>query len=134
MSTILFHEKISEDNYKEYVEQIMNIFHLSSYDKSILFALRFEKSDCIMQLSILNQDGQSQEYEKVHIDSNAPYFYEFLEYLVSEFRSHCEIEKEDIVNLDDDHYVAFRMITKYNDLITMDGLTESQANRFLYEH
>lgn len=133
MNTVLFNEKITENNYKEYVEQIMNVFRLSSYDKSILFSLRFEKADCVMQLSILNQDGQRQEYDINHIDSNDSYFYEFLEYLVSEFRNHCEITKEDIVNLDDDHYVAFRMITKYNDLITLDGLTESQANRFLKE-
>lgn len=130
MNSILFNEKISENNYKEFVKQIMNVFQRSSYDESMLFSLKFEQSDCIMQLSILYHDGSQKKYKEVHMDSNESYFYDFLDYLVTEFRNHCEIEKEDIVNLDDDHYVAFRMITKYNDLITMDGLTESQANRF----
>ena len=67
MNTILFHEKITENNYKDFVEQIMNVFRLSSFDKSILFSLWFEQSNCVMQLSILNQDGNKQEYEKVLI-------------------------------------------------------------------
>ena len=131
MDSIIFDDKITENNYKEFVSKIMDVFSLSSYDKSILFSLEFVESDCVMKLAIIHQDGNSQNYPEIRVDSNESYFFDFLNYMVSEFRNHCEITKEDIVNLDDDHYVAFRMITKYNDLITMDGLTESQANRFL---
>ena len=84
-----------------------------------------------MKLSVLRNDGNKQEYEEVKVDSNEPYFYDFLDYLVKSIREHCEITREDIVNLDDDHYVAFRMITNYNDLITMDGLTETQAKKLM---
>ena len=131
MDSVIFKDKITENNYKEFVEQIVNVFRLSNPDKYILFSLRLENSDCIMKLSILRNDGSSQNYEEVKIDSNEPYFYEFLDYFVASIRDHCEIVKEDIVNLDDDHFVAFRMISKYNDLLTFDGLTQEQANHLL---
>jgi len=131
MNPVIFNDKITKDNYQEFVEQVVNIFRISNLDKYILFSLRIENSTCIMKLSVLRNDGNKQEYEEVKVDSNEPYFYEFLDYFVKSLREHCEITREDIVNLDDDHYVAFRMITNYNDLITMDGLTETQANKLM---
>ena len=131
MNSIIFNEKITENNYMEFVEQILNVFRLSNFDKYILFSLRFDNSICVMKLSVLNHDGNKQEFEEVKLDSNESFFYSFLEYMVQQLREHCDITKEDFVNLDDDHYVAFRMITKYNDLITIDGLAESQAKRLL---
>lgn len=131
MNPVIFSDNLTKDNYQEFVEQVVNIFRISNLDKYILFSLRFEESTCIMKLSVLRNDGNKQEYEEVKVDSNEPYFYEFLEYLVKQIREHCEITREDIVNLDDDNYVAFRMITNYNDLITMDGLTETQAKKLM---
>ena len=131
MKDILINDKITEDNYHEFVEQIVNIFRISSLDKSILFSLKIEKADCNIDLSILRNDGNKQEYERVTIDSNEPFFYDFLHFLVKSIREHLEIIKEDYVNLDDDYFVAYRMITKFNDLITFDGLTEDQAKDLL---
>ncbi len=131
MNSKIFSERLTENNYKDFVEQILNVFRLSNFDKYILFSLKFEQAICVMRLSILRNDGNKQEYEEVRVDSNEPYFYEFLQYMVNQFREHCDITREDVVNLDKDHYVAFRMITKYNDLITIDGLSESQAKGLL---
>ena len=131
MNSILYNDRITEDNYSDFVEQIVNIFRLSSPDKYIMFSLQLDRQDCIIQLSILNNDGNKQEYEPIKMNNNSDYFYEFLDRLVSRLRDTCEIMTEDMVNLDDDHYVAFRMITKFNDLITIDGLTEGQANHLL---
>lgn len=131
MNSIIFNEKITEENYTDFVEKIVSIFRISSYDKYILFSLKLEKQDCIMHLSVLRNDGDKQEFEEIRVNNNSSFFYDFLDTLVFRLREVCEITKEDIVNLDDDHYVAFRIITKYNDLITIDGLAESQANRLL---
>ena len=110
MKSILFNEKITENNYADFVEQLVNVFRLSSFERSILFSLKFEKTICIIQLSILNQDGNRQEYEEVHVDSSESFFNDFLEHMVSAFRNHCVIVKEDIVNLDNDEWRNERLI------------------------
>ena len=35
----------------------------------------------------------------------------------------------DIVNLDKDEYQTFRLVSKNNDLVTIDGLTKEEANK-----
>lgn len=131
MSAIIFNEEITKENYTEFVEKIVNIFRLSSSDKYILFSLKLIKQECVIDLSVLRNDGNNEVFDPIHMDSNSEYFYDFIKVLVDRLRESLEIVKEDIVNLDDDHYVAFRMITKFNDLITIDGLAESQANKIL---
>ncbi len=131
MSSIIFNEEITENNYKDFVEKIVNVFRLSNYDKYLIFGLKIEKNECIIKLSIFNSTGDRQEYEDIKMECDEKYFYIFLKYLVSQLRDNSSIKKEDIVNLDDDHFVAFRMITEHNDLVTIDGLTESQANDLL---
>ena len=127
----MFNEKISEHNYHEFIDQIINVFRLSSFDKYILFSMKIENKECVIQLSILNSDGEKREYEDLKIDSSDSFFHELLDELVIRLRENCEITKEDIVNLDGDAFVAYRMITKFNDLITIDGLTEEEANHLL---
>ena len=132
MNSSIFNDKVTENNYQEFVEQVINVFRLSSFNRNILCSLRLDKNESFMKIKILNQEGEKQEYDEVVIDHNETYFYDFLKYFVEQIRIYCEIASEDIVNLDDDNFVAFRMITKYNDLITIDGLTEKQANSLLF--
>jgi len=133
MDLKLFNEKITENNYKDFVEKIIHIFRLSNYDKYLMLALKIEKATCIMKLSILSSNGDCQIFDEIRMDCDERYFYDFLKYLVVSIRDNCDISMEDIVNLDDDHFVAYRMITTHNDLVTIDGLTEKQANQLLPE-
>ncbi len=131
MKTVIFQDKITGENYHEFIDRVINIFRLSSPDKYILFSLKLVKQDCIMKLSILRNDGEGEEYEEIIMDNNSEFFFDFLNEFVQRLREVCEVVSEDYVNLDDDYYVAYRMITKYNDLVTMDGLTETQAKQLL---
>ena len=131
MKSVIFNEKITESNYHEFVDQMVNIFRLSSFEKYILLSMKVDNGECIIQLSILNSDGEKREYEDMRLDSTHSFFHEMLDELVIRLRENCEITKEDIVNLDGDSWVAYRMITKHNDLITIDGLAEEDANHLL---
>ena len=127
MSLTIFNEEVTENNYGDLVEKLVNIFRISSFDKYILLALKIEKSTCSIDLSILNNDGNNEKYESIKMDANSPYFHKFLRELVLTLRDNFDITKEDHVNLDDDNFVAYRMITKYNDMITIDGLSENEV-------
>jgi len=131
MNNKIFDSRITENNYLEFIEQVMNIFRLSNYNKYILFSLKIENDECSIQLSVLNNEGNSQKYDVIKMDINNQYFYPFLRELVFRFHEQCVITNEDIVNLDGDSFVAYRMITEFNDLITIDGLTEEVAKEFL---
>lgn len=124
----MFNENITENNFGDFIEQLVNVFRLSSFDKYFLLSLKIVKSECIINLSILSNDSNNVEYESVKMDSNSHFFHDFLRQLVDALRESFEITKEDTVNLDDDNFVAFRMITKFNDLITIDGLSSSEVN------
>ena len=126
MSLTIFNEKVTENNYGDLIERLVNVFRISSFDKYILLALKIKKDVCSIDLSILNNDGNNEKYDSVFVDVNSSYFHKFLKELVLTLRENCEVTKEDHVNLDDDNFVAFRMITKFNDMITIDGLSENE--------
>ncbi|MBP5678672.1 MAG: hypothetical protein J6X28_02440 [Bacilli bacterium] len=131
MNLKLFHETITENNYTDLIRQLVDVFRISNSNQYIFLSLKIEEGGCTIQMSILNKDGNNQTYEALKMDTNNPYFYPFLNDLVLSLRNQCKISKEDIVNLDQDSFVAFRMITDFNDLITIDGLTEREAKELL---
>ena len=133
MGTKIINEEITSNNYKEFVEKIVNIFRLANYDKYIILGLKIEKNECNISLSIFNSSGDRQEYDDIKMECDEKYFYVFLKYLVSQLRENSSVKKEDIVNLDDDNFVAYRLITEHNDLVTVNGLTESQAKELISE-
>lgn len=133
MNLIMFKENITENNYGDFINQLVDIFRLSNFDKYFLLSLKIVKSECIIKLSILSSDSNNIEYDAIKMDSNSHFFHDFLKQLVLALREICEVTKEDTVNLDDDHFVCYRMITKHNDLITIDGLTSSEADCLMEE-
>ena len=133
MNTKLINKKITKENYEELIDSIMNIFKMSNKEMYFFLSLKIENEKCSLNLSILNKEGTKQEYEKIEIENIKEYQEAFLKKLVERLNKECKIEKRDIVNLDGDDWVAFRMITNYNDLITIDGLEPEQAKKLFPE-
>ena len=109
----------------------MEAFKGSNKEKYFFLSLKIEELKGYVNLSILDKEGKKQEYEEVILEENKDYIDAFLKELVDRLEKECKITKKDIVNLDGDNFVAFRLITNYNDLITIDGLTEEKANNLL---
>ena len=76
MNSIIFKEEITENNYQDFIHQIIDIFRLSNYQKYIMFSLKIEKEECIIRMSILNHDGANQKYEDIVMNSTTSYFSE----------------------------------------------------------
>lgn len=114
----------------KYVDELVDLFQQSSPDKYIILGMKIDNGICNIKCSTYNSSGKESIADTVSFECNS-YFYESLKKIVLQFRINCNVVKEDIVNLDGDEYVAFRMITKNNDMFTIDGLTIDFANSLL---
>ena len=127
MDSSILINSLNEDNYSEYIENILNIFRLSNKESYILLNSKIESESCVLNLSIINSDGESKRFSDITFKCDSSFYSNFLDVLVSKVYNECNIVTVDSVNLDNDNYVAFRMITENNDLFTVDGLTEEYA-------
>lgn len=124
------YNEIDKNNYNEYIEKILNIYRLSSKDSSILFNIKIENYKCYCSMSIVGRSGDKQEFSDVILDFDENFFPDFLDILVTKINNDVRIKVKDIVNLDGDSLVAYRMITENNDLFTIDGLSMEDAMHF----
>lgn len=124
-------EGLNVDNYQEYIEKVVNIFRLSSKDSSILFNLKIDDDKVNIHLSIIEKKGDKKDFNDIVFQYDSSFFSDFLETLVEMIARSIDITTKDIVNLDKDELVAFRMVTINNDLFTIDGLNEDDANSLL---
>ena len=131
MESLMLNKTIQEADYLDYIYGVANIFRISSSDKYIIFAMKIEQEQCHAKMTIYNQEGISKEYHDVTINCGESFYDSFLKVLVQNIEEVAKITKKDIVNLDGDDYVAFRMITSHNDLFTIDGLEKDQAEKLL---
>ena len=131
MNASLMDKSLTEERYEEYIDKIINIFRLSSKNSSILFDLKIKDYQAITKLSIVNQDGQNEEFSDVILNCDEVFFHNFLLPLVKRMNEVVSIETKDVVNLSDNDLVTFRMITTNNDLFTIDGLSKDDAKSLL---
>lgn len=124
------YNELKKENYNEYIEKILNIYRLSSKDSSILFNIKIENYKCYCSMSIIGRSGDKQEFSDVILDFDETIFPEFLDILVTKINTDVRIKVKDIVNLDGDSLVAYRMVTDNNDLFSIDGLSLEDANHF----
>lgn len=119
--------ELNKNEYNDYIEKILNIYRLSNKDSSILFNIKLDNLKCYCSMSIIGRSGDKQEFSDVILDFDNNLFPEFLDILVTKFNRDVRVKVKDIVNLDGDSLVAYRMITDDNDSFTIDGLSLEDA-------
>ena len=127
MNTSILINPLDENNYSDYIERIINIFRLSSKDSSIMLRIKISDGNCNLNLSIIDKEGQSQKFSDDTFKCDEVFYSNFLDSLVNKVYENCEIVTTDVVNLDNDEFVAFRMITENNDLLTIDGISQDYS-------
>ena len=131
METSLMGKDMTRDDYQDYIDKIVNIFRISDSYSSILFDLKINNYQALAKMSIINREGQKEEFHDTLLECNQDFSSFFLIPLIQKICEVAEVETKDIVNLSDDELVTFRMITKHNDLFTVDGLSPDDANSLL---
>ena len=128
MENSLLDSNLTEENYDDYIEKIFNIFRLSSKNSSIILSIDIVNSKCLIKLKIVSQNGDTKEFSDVTFKCNNAFYNDFLDSLIKRLNDDENFIINDIVNLDKDEFMTFRLVSSNNDLITIDGLTKEQAN------
>ena len=127
----LIDRNLNEDTYEEYIDKIVNVFRLSSKSRSILFDLKIKDYKALIKLSIISQNGEKEEFTDVILKCDDVFYKEFLIPLVKKVDDNGDVIIKDILNISDNSLVTFRMITRNNDMFSIDGLSEDDANSLL---
>lgn len=127
MENSLLDSNLTEENYDDYIEKIFNIFRLSSKNSSIILSIDIVDSKCLIKLKIVSQNGDTKEFSDVTFKCNNAFYNDFLDSLIKRLNDDENFIINDIVNLDKDEFMTFRLVSSNNDLITIDGLTKEQA-------
>lgn len=128
MENSLLDSNLTEENYDDYIEKIFNIFRLSSKNSSIILSVDIVDSKCLIKLKIVSQNGDTKEFSDVTFKCDNAFYNDFLDLLIKRLNDDENFIINDIVNLDKDEFMTFRLVSSNNDLITIDGLTKEQAN------
>ena len=128
MENSLLDCNLTEENYDDYIEKIFNIFRLSSKNSSIILSVDIVDSKCLIKLKIVSQNGDTKEFSDVTFKCDNAFYNDFLDSLIKRLNDDENFIINDIVNLDKDEFMTFRLVSSNNDLITIDGLTKEQAN------
>ena len=128
MENSLLDSNLTEENYDDYIEKIFNIFRLSSKNSSIILSVDIVDSKCLIKLKIVSQNGDTKEFSDVTFKCDNAFYNDFLDSLIKRLNDDENFIINDIVNLDKDEFMTFRLVSSINDLITIDGLTKEQAN------
>lgn len=127
----LIEKDFNEIIYDEYIDKIISIFKLSVKESSIIFNMKINDSESIIKLSIVNQDGKREEFTDTNFKCDDNFYKNFLDLLVEKFVMNVCVVSKDIVNLDGDSFLTFRLITENNDLFIIDGLSDDNANHLI---
>ena len=128
MDDKLLNSNLNYENYDDYIEKIFNIFRLSSKNSSIILSVDIVDSKCLIKLKIVSQNGDTKEFSDVTFKCDNAFYNDFLDSLIKRLNDDENFIINDIVNLDKDEFMTFRLVSSNNDLITIDGLTKEQAN------
>ena len=131
MEKSLIDDNLSLNNYNNYIEKTLNIFRLSSKNSSIIFDLKIDNYKAIIKLSIVNLDGEREDFQDFVTECDTSFYHRLLIPLIRKIAETIPISTRDIIKLSDDALSTFRMISKNNDLFTIDGLSDDDAKGLL---
>lgn len=131
MNLSLLETSLNEDNYKEYVDKIINIFRLSNKESSIVFNINIVDYKAIIELSIIRNSGEKQEFTDEVFKCDEVFFQDFIRPLIKVINERVKIVVKDIIEEKNTDLVTFRMVTENNDLFTIMGLSRDDANSIL---
>ena len=118
------YELIKDNNFDEYINKIIELSKRTNSYISILYNYQFSE-DVYNDITIIERDGTNQSLKyKFFIDDK---LFTFLGRLVTTFYENNDITTIDIIDLNVDNKYTFRMITKYNDMFTINDISYDRA-------
>lgn len=118
------YDLIDKENYDNYINEVVNISKTSTEKMSILYNYQFNE-DVYNDITIIDRNGNTKSYKyKFLIDDD---LFVLLNRLVKEFYDNNDVNIVDVIDLNKDNKYTFRMITKYNDLFSINDISYNRA-------
>ena len=118
------YDLIEKENYDNYIDEVVNISKTSTEKMSILYNYQFNE-DVYNDITIIDRNGNNKSYKyKFLIDDD---LFVLLNRLVKEFYDNNDVNIVDVIDLNKDNKYTFRMITKYNDLFSINDISYNRA-------
>ena len=118
------YDLIEKENYDNYINEVVNISKTSTEKMSILYNYQFNE-DVYNDITIIDRNGNNRSYKyKFLIDDD---LFVLLNRLVKEFYDNNDVNIVDVIDLNKDNKYTFRMITKYNDLFSINDISYNRA-------
>ncbi|MBQ1551800.1 MAG: hypothetical protein IIZ67_06830 [Bacilli bacterium] len=118
------YDLIDKENYDNYINEVVNISKTSTEKMSILYNYQFNE-DVYNDITIIDRNGNNKSYKyKFLIDDD---LFVLLNRLVKEFYDNNDVNIVDVIDLNKDNKYTFRMITKYNDLFSINDISYNRA-------
>ena len=118
------YDLINKEDYDNYVNEVVNISKTSTEKMSILYNYQFNE-DVYNDITIIDRNGNHKSYKyKFLIDDD---LFVLLNKLVKEFYDNNDVNVVDVIDLNKDNKYTFRMITKYNDLFSINDISYNRA-------
>ena len=114
MENRLMEKNLTKEEYQDYLVKIVNIFRISDKRSSILYEIKIKDYQALAKLSIVNREGQREEFQDTLLDCDQDFSSFFLIPLIEKICEIVEVQTKDIVHLSSDNLVTFRIITNNN--------------------
>ena len=118
------YELINEKDFDQYINKIVGLSKLTNSYITILYNYQFDE-DLYNDITIIERDGNNKTLKyKFFINDK---LFTFLGDLVKKYYENNDITTIDIIDLNVDNKYTFRMITKYNDMFTINDISYERA-------
>ena len=118
------YEIINEKDFDQYINKIVVLSKMTNSYVTILYNYQFNE-DLYNDIDIIERDGTNKSLKyKFFINDK---LFTFLGDLVKKFYENNDITTIDIIDLNIDNKYTFRMITRYNDMFTINDISYERA-------
>ena len=118
------YELINEKDFDQYINKVVGLSKLTNSYITILYNYQFDE-DLYNDITIIERDGNNKTLKyKFFINDK---LFTFLGDLVKKYYENNDITTIDIIDLNVDNKYTFRMITKYNDMFTINDISYERA-------
>ncbi len=114
---------ILPENYKDYINNIIEISKTSTKENSLLYNFEIDNNTIHNTVTLIEIDGTKKLLKSGNFNLSNNFYNYFLNPLMNEFTKSNNVVFDDIVDIDRDNKVTYRLITDNNDLFTVNGLS-----------
>lgn len=119
---------ILPEQYKEYIDEILEITKLTNKENSILYEIEIEDDQIRFMISFIEYSGDKNILKELLFAKSDKFYTHFLTLLIKKFIESSKVISTDTIDMNEDNKVTYRLILEDNDLFTVNGLTFSDMN------